>query len=347
MENKRVIHMMFVDKLKDERVIFYYISKQNSTWFERILSLYDIICIKSFKALDELTSCVLKNRNQDVKFVLWIELSAKELIKMFRVFRNEKIDNYLCITNNDYKELLDAYLINYLKKEEINLEEDIIKIGNYKMINFFKEKEYGIEMEDFILPSLFNDMGMLQDGPHEYGPVRLSKGNVVLDCGAHNGAFSMYSLIKGCEVHAFEPVPSTFRRLQRNLSLYQSPYVHMVNKGVWSCTTRQSFYLSDDSATDSAVLSKPGKIEALDVVSIDEYVQANNINRVDFVKADIEGAEKKMLEGMRKTIQKYHPKLSICSYHNPDDPRVLEDLIRFIDNRYVIQHKWKKIYAYF
>ena len=54
-----------------------------------------------------------------------------------------------------------------------------------------------------------------------------------------------------------------------------------------------------------------------------------------------------MLEGMRKTIQKYHPKLSICSYHNPDDPRVLEDLIRFIDNRYVIQHKWKKIYAYF
>ena len=85
----------------------------------------------------------------------------------------------------------------------------------------------------------------------------------------------------------------------------------------------------------------------LDVVSIDEYVQANNINRVDFVKADIEGAERKMLEGMRKTIQKYHPLLSICSYHNPDDPRVLEDLLRSIDNRYVIQHKWKKIYAYF
>ena len=89
MENKRVIHMMFVDKLKDERVIFYYISKQNSTWFERILSLYDIICIKSFKALDELTSCVLKNRNQDVKFVLWIELSAKELIKNTEIIEKD------------------------------------------------------------------------------------------------------------------------------------------------------------------------------------------------------------------------------------------------------------------
>ena len=201
-------------------------------------------------------------------------------------------------------------------------------------------------MEDFILPCMFHDNGMLQDGPYEYGQVHLSKGDVVIDCGAHNGAFSMYSLIKGCEVHAFEPVPETYSRLQQNIALYHTKNIQMINKGVWSHSGQQPFYISDDSATDSAILYKNGNVQTLEVISIDEYLQANNINRVDFVKADIEGAERLMLEGMRDSIRKYHPKLSICSYHNSNDIEVLENTIRSIDCNYTICHKWRKIYAY-
>ena len=66
---------------------------------------------------------------------------------------------------------------------------------------------------------------------------------------------------------------------------------------------------------------------------------------VDFIKADIEGAERYMLMGARETLGKFAPKLSICTYHFPDDPEVLEKIILEANPNYKIEHRWKKLYA--
>jgi hypothetical protein len=44
------------------------------------------------------------------------------------------------------------------------------------------------------------------------------------------------------------------------------------------------------------------------------------LERVDFIKMDIEGAERKALEGGRVTLAKHHPRLSVSAYHEPDHP---------------------------
>ena len=44
--------------------------------------------------------------------------------------------------------------------------------------------------------------------------------------------------------------------------------------------------------------------------TLDDYV-SNNLNRVDFIKMDIEGAEMGALKGGMKTIEKYKPKLNL------------------------------------
>ena len=79
---------------------------------------------------------------------------------------------------------------------------------------------------------------------------------------------------------------------------------------------------------------------------MDAYVEKNNIPRVDFIKADIEGAERYMLRGSMKVLERFAPKLAICTYHLPDDPKVLRETILEANPNYVISEQFKKMYAY-
>ena len=44
------------------------------------------------------------------------------------------------------------------------------------------------------------------------------------------------------------------------------------------------------------------------------------LERVDFIKMDIEGAERNALAGARQTLARWHPRLALSAYHRPDDP---------------------------
>jgi hypothetical protein len=74
-------------------------------------------------------------------------------------------------------------------------------------------------------------------------------------------------------------------------------------------------------------------------------VEENNISRIDFIKSDIEGAERDMLRGATKVLQKFAPKLAICTYHLPDDPQVLEQIIKEANPDYRVVHISKKLFA--
>ena len=83
----------------------------------------------------------------------------------------------------------------------------------------------------------------------------------------------------------------------------------------------------------------------VEVTSIDEFVRENNLPRVDFIKADIEGFERNMLEGAQETLREFAPKLALCTYHLPDDPEVMEELIKKANPKYNVVQKRKKLFA--
>ena len=78
----------------------------------------------------------------------------------------------------------------------------------------------------------------------------------------------------------------------------------------------------------------------------DAFVEKNSIERVDFIKADVEGAERNMLRGAKRILRDFSPKLSLCSYHLPDDPQVLREIILDANPEYQIVEKFKNLYAY-
>ena len=71
----------------------------------------------------------------------------------------------------------------------------------------------------------------------------------------------------------------------------------------------------------------------------------NALPRVDSIKADIEGYERYMLMGAQETLRRFAPKLALCTYHLPDDPEVLSELIKQANPDYNIVLKSKKLYA--
>jgi hypothetical protein len=95
----------------------------------------------------------------------------------------------------------------------------------------------------------------------------------------------------------------------------------------------------------SIVLDRNYECEKISVTTLDKFVEENKLERIDFIKADIEGAERDMLKGATNVLKTFAPKLAICTYHLPDDPEVLEKIIREANPDYTVVHLRHKLFA--
>lgn len=88
-----------------------------------------------------------------------------------------------------------------------------------------------------------------------------------------------------------------------------------------------------------------GLSEKVRVTTIDNFVREFKLSRVDYIKSDIEGMERNLLRGARETLKTFAPKLCICTYHLPDDPEVLEQIIKEANPNYQVVQLHGKLMA--
>jgi len=200
----------------------------------------------------------------------------------------------------------------------------------------------GIEEE-----TLYSMIPSIAEGPYEYKSVQLEEGDIVIDAGASIGEFSALAGIKGCKCYAFEPIPSIVdtylsKTAQWNPNIIICQYA-LSNKRDNLMFDVMPTYLGSSSFVSKTKSNTQIKVEALD---LDTFVEENKLPSVDFLKADIEGAERYMLMGAKRVLKEFAPKISICTYHFPDDPKVLRELILDANPEYIIEERFKKMYAY-
>lgn len=168
------------------------------------------------------------------------------------------------------------------------------------------------------------------------GDRRVRRGDIVLDCGANIGTFTREALNAGAElVVAIEPSNENVEALRRNFAAeIEQGRVIVYPKGVWHSEEVLKFYSYDNSALDSFVLKErwetttlPKEVQ-MPVNSIDRIVAELKLGRVDFIKMDVEGAERHAIRGAKQTLQRFHPRMSIATENLADDQYVVPQLVR-------------------
>ncbi len=168
-----------------------------------------------------------------------------------------------------------------------------------------------------------------------YG-VYIRPGDVVLDTGASVGVFTRKALWAGAaKVVAIEPGPENLECLRRNFATeIAHGRVVLFPKGVWDKDDVLQFSLNPtNSGRDGFIAHLPnGRVIAVPVTTIDKMVEELHLPKVDFIKMDIEGAERRAIVGAQRVIANFRPRMALSVYHLAGDdtmiPKLVADIVR-------------------
>ena len=174
-----------------------------------------------------------------------------------------------------------------------------------------------------------------------FNSISIPKNNkriIYCDIGAFDGDTIKAALrdLSLSEIYAFEPVSESFKSLLKKFNSENIRY-NFLPLGVSNQYKKTSFSNSDLSS-ESARIEENGN-DFINTISLDESF---NIN-FNFIKIDVEGFEKDVLLGAKKTIQRAKPVIAMSLYHNPYDLWELPILIKKIlpeYKLYVRQHSF-------
>jgi FkbM family methyltransferase len=152
-------------------------------------------------------------------------------------------------------------------------------------------------------------------------PAVAMPGDVVIDGGACWGDSALYFATKigsNGRVFSFEFDDSNFQLLEENLQRNKSlaARICVLKRPLWSTTGKRVGVLA---AGPSARVSGDEADCSHATISIDDFVAERKLDRLDFIKMDIEGAEFAALQGATESLRKFRPKLAISAYHSLDD----------------------------
>lgn len=135
---------------------------------------------------------------------------------------------------------------------------------------------------------------------------------VVFDVGANEGHFTaaVLSLVDDVRVHCFEPNPETHARLAARFAGDARVIVNHCGVGAHAGRLALHDYADGQGSSHASFLAEtfrdihPGATRSVSVpvVTVDDYLRDHGIERIDYLKLDVEGFEKEVFAGMAETI---------------------------------------------
>jgi FkbM family methyltransferase len=180
----------------------------------------------------------------------------------------------------------------------------------------------------------------------------IASGQVVFDVGANVGSWSeeVFNQFPNAEIHLFEPIPKIYKNLLQNLAEAignskiipnnyalgkqeeSKQFAYYQDYPEWS-----TFYRRWEVEKEYNI--KEPKILNVLTTTIDNYCQRQEIERINFLKIDMEGSELNVLEGAKKLLSRGKIDCIQFEYGGTyiDSQTTLKQVFDFLENfRYAI-----------
>jgi len=193
---------------------------------------------------------------------------------------------------------------------------------------YFPSK-FGLKsLEQVIVESFYPDNWHYYELPE----TKVEVDDIVVDCGAAEGLFSLLVFQRCKRVYLIEPHPMFIRSLRKTFE--KSNNVELLQYAL----SKNEFiaHLTSDGIS-SAISSEITGIE-IRVTTLDKLFFEENIP-VSYLKIDLEGHDYDALVGAEKLIKQNKPKIAVTTYHQIEHARKISSFLKAIDPSYKIYVK--------
>jgi FkbM family methyltransferase len=174
----------------------------------------------------------------------------------------------------------------------------------------------------------------------------LSPGDVFIDVGANFGVYTLVaSKLVGTagRVIAFEPTAESFATLRQNIALNHLVNVRSFQVAVAQEAGKAWLYHGWDPVGNSLGMDPlcGDQGEEVQTAALDDLLEENDVDRVDVIKIDVEGAEELVLRGAIRSLTKYSPVVIFefnpgCAARLGLSPYAARDLLESLGYEFVV-----------
>lgn len=185
----------------------------------------------------------------------------------------------------------------------------------YKLDNYHNNKSYYFHvLPNCEICNIIKNNEIWEKYMHAVFEKYITCDSIVVECGCHVGIHTLKIASLCKKLYAFEPMPETNKVLNLNLKLNNIENVVVFNEGVSDKhgMTKFSWIMSGNpggAGLDNNPMGMPSWIQpCTETIHVKlTTIDSLSLNRLDFMKIDVEGYESLAICGAMETIKRFKP----------------------------------------
>ncbi len=216
----------------------------------------------------------------------------------------------------------------YIQSLDEDLDDYIVQIKGCGIPLYFP-KAVGLDALYHVIPEICDKKDWHY---YEIPETRVKPDDIVVDCGAAEGLFTLKIMDRCQHVYAIEPLPYFLQSLKK--TFINKDKVSIIPLALGSI--QDNLYITNEgmgAKVSTITTENPVKVDTIDNL----FFYQNR--KITYIKADLEGYELEMLAGAELTIKNYHPTIVITTYHQANHAQLIFRFLKKLCPNYTIMTK--------